>query len=191
MLREFAISQGHHLYEPSPADGPLRQGEIISEIVEPIPGFEKGFEAPSVALKRHPYVLVLNQDCDLEWDFESRRGGSEGTLPNILLCEAITAEELKLYPQTRGSDIWKRIRNNKDERYQVLRSVGPDEDATGKEIPELGIDFKKYFTLPTQELYRQLKLDAKRRALLVAPYAHHLTSRFFYYQSRVALPEEH
>lgn len=133
----------------------------------------------------------MNQDCDLEWDFKSRRDGSEGTLANILLCEAVTAEELKRYPQTKGHDIWKRIRNNKDERYQFLRSVGPDQDSSGKEIPELGIDFKRFFTLPTEEVYRQLGSNAKRRVFLVAPYAQHLTSRFFYYHSRVALPEEH
>lgn len=164
---------------------------MLSDVVQPIPKFEKEFENPSVELKEHPYVLVLNQDCDLEWDFKSRAEGSEGTLPNILLCEAVTAEELKRSPEPKGSDIWKRIRNNKDERYQFLRSVGSNQDSTGRGIPELGIDFKSFFTLPTEEIYRQLGLNAKRRAFLVPPYAQHLASRFFFYHSRVALPEEH
>lgn len=59
-------------------------------------------------------------------------------------------------------------------------------------LPELGIDFKKIFTIPTDEIYQRIALgQVKRRAVLVSPYLEHLSSRFAYFLSRIALPQEH
>jgi len=41
------------------------------------------------------------------------------------------------------------------------------------------------------ELYLRLGLGARRRCRLNSPYVQHLCSRFYNFQSRVALGEEH
>jgi hypothetical protein len=46
--------------------------------------------------------------------------------------------------------------------------------------------------IPTDEVLRRLEIgELKRRACLEPPYREHLTTRFFYYHFRVALPEDH
>jgi hypothetical protein len=56
----------------------------------------------------------------------------------------------------------------------------------------MGIDFKRYFTIPADETYRRVELgEAQRRCVLQSPYLEHLSSRFAYYLSRVALPLDH
>ena len=90
------------------------------------------------------------------------------------------------------SNIWQRIRINKDERYHFLQIIPPEEDAFLQGIPELGIDFKRYFTLRTDDVYVALTSNtAQRRSRLISPYLEHLSTRFAYYQFRVALPSDH
>ena len=45
----------------------------------------------------------------------------------------------------------------------------PSLDREGAGVPELALDFNRFFTMPTE----------------------HLTTRFFAYQARLALPEQH
>jgi hypothetical protein len=182
------------IYEPSALTGALRQGEIVSDVIQVrlmieslVPGAE-----PAIAEVRHPLAIIMTQDCDLDWDFKARQSnGSEGKrIPNVLFCEVIGATELR-GRQGINSEIWKRISQNKDERYQFLQRILPDADAVGKGLPELGIDFKRYFTVPTEELYHRLIAQAHRRCRLLSPYLEHLSTRFGYYQFRVALPADH
>jgi hypothetical protein len=59
-------------------------------------------------------------------------------------------------------------------------------------LSELAIDFKKYFTLPIEELYRRIEIgEAQRRCVLVSPYMEHVCNRFSYFLSRIALPFDH
>ena len=38
-------------------------------------------------------------------------------------------------------------------------------------IPELGVDFKRYFTIPTDEIYKRIeKGEVRRRCVLMSPY---------------------
>lgn len=68
----------------------------------------------------------------------------------------------------------------------------PMQTSRGEGAPELVIDFKRYFTLPTGELYRWIALgETRRRCRLRSPYMEHLSSRFAYFLSRVALPEDY
>jgi hypothetical protein len=91
-----------------------------------------------------------------------------------------------------GKDIWKRIIQNKDERYQCLEAVPPAQDLTREGIPSLGCDFKRFVTIPIDEVYKRLELNpAIRRARLLTPYAEHLLHRFCNFQSRIPLPENH
>ena len=91
-----------------------------------------------------------------------------------------------------NSTIWDRVKKNKDERYHFLEKIPANCDACGEGLPELGVDFKCYFTLPTEEVYRRVELNkARRRSVIRSPYLEHLSSRFAFFLSRVALPQEH
>jgi hypothetical protein len=184
----------------SPPTGPLRQSEILASVIQRrrtlrslLPNI-----APEISEIRHPLAIIISQDCDLERDYEFRSSriadevdpSSDKILPSVLLCEVITADELlTLVPK--GKDIWKRIIQNKDERYHVLSQVSPTSDAAGQGLPAMGIDFKRHFSIFTDELYTQLRMGVGRRCCLNSPYLEHLSSRFANYLSRVGLPLDH
>lgn len=137
----------------------------------------------------------MTQNCELDQDF--RASGADPadhrSLPSIVFCEAIESDTLRgRYGM--NSDLWRRVRRNDHERYHVLRSVPAAADAAGAGMPELGLDFNRYCTLPTAEVYRRITLgSAVRRGYLLPPYRDDLSRRFFGFQmrvARVALPEE-
>lgn len=185
-------------YAPSPQQGPMRQCEIISDFIEPwvVPGSMGNREAvPEIKRKHHPYAVILSQDCDLELDFLAREDGSvkpDKLLPSVLFCESFALEELVDINRIKESGIYQRVIQNKDERYHFLQEVTQDQDSMGQGLPSLGIDFKRYFTVPTEEVYKQFSNGtARRRCYMRSPYLEHLSTRFCYYQFRIALPVNH
>jgi len=183
------------IYRSSPKDGQLFQGEIVSNLIQARLALASiGVEgAQTVTFITHPYAVILTQDCDLESDHKRRTGerpkGAE--VPALLFCEAFDAASFSARPGI-DAQILRRVNQNKDERYQYLRAIAPDTDATGVGIPALGIDFKRYFSIPTDEVIRRLEIgELQRRACLESPYREQLATRFFYYQYRVALVEDH
>jgi len=170
---------------------PPRQGEIISGLVQVRMQLDDvGLVSARAIPLIHPFAIVLTQDCDLEQHVGRIKRGEEGNLPSVLFCEAVLASHLR--ETAGGKDIWKRVRQNKDERYHCLERVPAELDATGAGINALGIDFKRYFTLPTDEVLERIRrAESRRRAYLAPPYSVHLAARFYYYQMRVALPDEH
>jgi len=141
----------------------------------------------------HGYAVILTQDCDLEQDFAARQQGDVNNkwIPNILFCDVISAEQLKgdnaLY-----STLWKEVKINKSERYHFLQMIDEPCDKLQIGMPELGIDFKRYFSLPTDEVYKRIELrQTERRSILASPYLEHLSHRFANFLSRVALPLDH
>jgi hypothetical protein len=178
------------IYEASRSGGALRHCEILSTIVQPRPRFDEQQQEFVIDLLTHPLVVVFSQDCDLDLDLKTRRERGDGTLPNVLFCELVTAAELR-GDKKMNSTLWSQISKNVHPRYQFLERVLPEKDAEAQGLPELGIDFKRHFTIPTAEVYRQLGGSVKRRCKLVGPFALHLSSRFFYFLSRIALPTPH
>jgi hypothetical protein len=175
----------------------LHSGEILCNLVQvqqQIESIEKDIEKAATLVETvHPFVVVLTQDCDLEWDFDARSKGeaSLSRLKNVLFGEAVETIQFRqsLPP---GKDIWKRIIQNKDERYHCLEAVPADVDAVSTGIPSIAIDFKRYFTISTDEVYKRIAIaQATRRSRLITPYAEHLASRFFYFQLRIATPRNH
>jgi len=143
----------------------------------------------------HPYAIIITQDCDLAQDFHSRQSPSaiNRTIPNILFCEVTTATDLfgKLGGKQKE---WERekIDKNKNERYHFLQRIDANADTEQTGIEELGIDFKRYFTIPTDEVYERIRIgQAKRRTILASPYLEHFSCRFAYYLSRIGLPTDH
>ncbi|MBI3684706.1 MAG: hypothetical protein HY235_30415 [Acidobacteria bacterium] len=189
------------MFTPAPESGTFRQGEILSDVVQVHIGLDSvNPEAGEIAVEErlHPQAIILTQDCDLDWDFKAREEGEEGNrlqlklVPNILLCELIPADTLRGQMRdagVRGSDLWKRIEQNRDERYHWFSQVSSEADRLAEGLPALVVDFKRVFTVPTDELYARLQYGVRRRSVLQTPFLQHFSARFGYYCLRVALPE--
>jgi hypothetical protein len=148
---------------------------------------------PEIEEIRHPYCVIATQDCDLEQDHKARNEEEPATdkmIPNVLLLQAVSAAEL-IAGLPKGRDILKRVIGNRDDRFHVLESVEASCDTSGQGLPSLGIDFKRYFKVPTDELYAQLNFGTRRRTQLNSNYLEHFNQRCAGYQSRVALLREH
>ena len=189
-------------YISSRALGPLRQSEILSNVHQHRITLESlnnpdGVEVDPID---HELSIIISQDCDLEQDFRRREelranGGvldrfDTKLLPSILLCEV--SAEAAINAAVRGQrDSRQQFRQNKLERYQFLRAVEAMDDALGIGLEAMGIDFKRYFTVPTAELYAQLEGQCRRRCSLAPQYLEHLSIRFTNHLSRVGLPKNH
>lgn len=204
MDKYVAVAFGERLY----------QGEILTGLVRVRQSLDSiGLEDIGVDEVVHPYLIVMTQDCDLAQDATARElraqvakdqsllsdpelkkkfdNAPKLQVENILFCEAISTLDMKTSVPP-GKDIWKRIIQNKDERYQCLESVPPVHDLAGSGMPSLGCDFKRFVTIPTDEVYRRIELSpVLRRARLITPFAEHLLHRFGNYQCRIPLPEMH
>ena len=192
-------------YDIPPNSGPLRQGELLGDIWEhrpPHPPVEmpQGSTVEVTSI-HHPFMIVMTADCDLEQDFNARfseknaaEQAAETTaeqkhpalVPHVLLCEVYDSNQIR--PRVPGSDVWKRIQQNQDERYHHFppAQIG---DRPVDEFLDLYLDFKKTLALPTENLYLALAQGVSRLALVPSPYIHDLMHRFYGFLSRVGLPD--
>ncbi|MFG0287024.1 MAG: hypothetical protein ACF8CQ_02560 [Rhodopirellula sp. JB044] len=178
--------------------GALRQGEILSDVVQVTLDVAGGYpnESEEHPIDRvvYPFAVVASQDCDLDWDYKNRVGNDkkpDKELPSIWLLEAFPAQAVRDRKDV-NRNVWNFVSSNKHERYHFLETIPLELDLEGQGIQELTLDFKRYFCLPSDELYAQLNSgQAKRRCRLSSPYLEHLSARLAYYQSRVALPLDH
>lgn len=177
------------IYEPS-KNGELRQGEILSDIVQYLRDPAGGDQLAMIE-QQHALVIVASQDCDLLWDHEAHLRAEPRQVNSVLLYEVQPADGA--LAALAGGDIRKRVKNNKDERYHVLQRVPPALDAAGLGLANLLIDFKRFFALDPDELYRQIAEGggAARRSCLLPPYREHFQSRAAAYLQRVTLPAPH
>ena len=102
---------------------------------------------------------------------------------------SITEAEIRQPGRTPRGELWRRIRQNQDERYHKL-DASPYRIAPWFGIlPDFYIDFKKTFALPTEQVYSALGAGYIRRVATVPhTYIHHLMQRFFGFLSRVGVP---
>lgn len=183
------------MYKPSPTTGALRQGEIVSGITRArltLESLTPGSQT-SVTPDVYQWAIILTQHCDLDWDFKARNGQapSQKIIPNILFFELNTFSEVDSRLEKGNAAIWKRVNQHQEERYHFFPSAPATSDARGEGLPELVADFKRYFTVPTDEVYRRLELQQfQRRCFLISPYMQHLVTRCFHFHLRVALPDE-
>lgn len=187
-------------YTPS-QDGPLRQGEILTGLRRVVPEPGSAFGELKADIIEHRFAVILSQDCDLEQDFFARYETMDGETPQqlaereqrklscVLFCDAIPIDELS--GRINNKRVFDFANKNKNERYQFLREVKAEEDAHGRGVAALGLDFKRYFCLAAEDVYAQNSRLKNRRAVLQTPYAEHLSVRFFAYQFRIALAKEH
>lgn len=137
--------------------GPLRQGEIVTDLMQLVPTARSTKANPEGDIQVHPFAVIVSQDCDLDQDFQARiklqantTTAADKLLASVLLCQA--ADATQLLSTIMGKDVKKRIYQNKDERYQYLREIRPEQDATGRGVPSLILDFKRFFTLSPTDI---------------------------------------
>ncbi len=181
-------------YSPLELEAAIRQGEILSDIVEWLA--DPTTDPPDVLKVEHEYCVVATQDCDLEQDFNARNG--EKVKPQNHIAEVLL---LSAFPSTKTNEnhiedkgLHKKIRNNDHPKLQLLESVPSNEDLCGEGVPELVVDMKQVFSIRRDELYRQISAEsdpARRRARLVSPYRDHLQTKLAFHLGRVGLPEPH
>jgi len=190
----LAVPNSYRVTAPD-ASSCLRQGEILTHLGQFRPDIASlGTDSTAGRLFWHPFAVILTQDCDLEQDFHVRSAGKESDklLPGILFCEVATAEEVHGRTRQINAKLWDGIKINNNVRFHFLQKVEPGCDRLHEGLPELSIDFKRYFTLPAEEVYKRIDLgEAQRRCVLVSPYMEHLCVRFASYLSRIALPADH
>jgi hypothetical protein len=177
-------------------DGRFHQGEILSNVKQgQIDPDSIGADSPPVLdFVVHPIVVVLTQDCDLASDYQARfmPDGSGIEIACVTLCPAQEAKVLRDERDEINSRTWAGFQRNMNERYHYLAGVPAGLDAAERGTPALALDFKRFLTLPTAELYKRVQVgEAKRRSRLAPPYREHLSTRFFYYHYRIALPKQH
>lgn len=172
----------------------IRQGEIINNLSELKLQIPEGKSIDDVRRSAklepiiHPYVIVVSQDCDLEWDYKARQGEApEGKLmTHVLFCDLFLEDELP----ARGkltNELFRRVERNQDERYHHLPAApvsGSDED-----IPELFADFKTTFSLPVEFIYWLVSTGQTiRKGALLSPYLERFMQRAYSFLGRVATP---
>lgn len=176
----------------------FRQGEILSNVVQAHLNLE-ALKVGELAIDtiEHPFAIILSQDCDCIQDYSLREAGESSRdrlMPSVLLAEVQTAEYMRSpsNPGQMNNGLWVPIRKNKNERYQFLEAVQAEEDSASTGIPELTVDFRRVFTVSTDELYLRIETgETLRRCRLLSPYLEHFSSRASYFFQRVALPKDH
>lgn len=173
----------------------VRQGDIYRE-VEYIESADD--EAGIVAISKliFPLIVVLTQDCDLEWDF-IRRFEEKDKDQNKLLLSVIVAPiynfehfltgehlseiDFKMKSFNRKETACVHIIQNQNPRYHYLEF--PKES---KIIPAGVIDFKHYFAVNVKYLQsiKETNFVCKIKEL----YREELSQRFAYFLSRIGLP---
>jgi hypothetical protein len=155
------------------------------------------------------FCVVLTQDCDLQQDYDAvarledygklgqasnntQAPNQDKFLNSVLITPAFLASSVatgehmsavgwKRRPINMNKSEGERIKNNKDVRYYFLAAD------VKREIPELIIDFKLYYTVPKKFLVNRIK-DKIARIDQMNTQA--LSQNFAYYLSRVPLDEE-
>lgn len=111
-----------------------------------------------------------------------------GEVAEILFCDVY---KKAVFRQTLpGSDVFRRVQKNQDERYHHLEEA-PIGTSDGPSLPDLYLDFKKTFSVPTPRVLEALGGDGIERVAVVPPiWGHDLIHRFFGFHSRIAVPTD-
>lgn len=167
------------------------QGDILKNFEFNITKYQQGkITIDKIYL---PWTIILTQDCDLERDFENRNNSlnnnNDKFLHSILICPAYIAEKfkegnhlekLRYKMATWGGSLWKYIKSNQNERFHYL------DINLKKQIPNLVIDFKHYYTIRRDYIYQEYK--DKYKTSLDILFREKLSQRFSNYLSRIGLP---
>lgn len=184
MIRATVVRRSENKVE----EGRIMQGDIFHsiDVIEDVLVKPDG----AILLKKitFPLVICLNQDCDLHTDFIHRAENKSGSLLHLIVAPLFEISSFKdgsnwgdvmNVGDKLSSERIKYIKKNNDPRYHYV--VFPEKD-----MPELIIDFKYFFTINRDALYNRLdhkvcSVDDLFRELI--------NQRFCDYLSRIGLPE--
>jgi hypothetical protein len=138
-----------------------------------------------------PFVVCLNQECDLESDYISAVREKDNCLLHLAIAPAFLFEHFlsgthwgKVFENSAGGKrkdtLIKKIVENEIPRYHYLLFPDPS-------MPELIIDFKHFFTVNRDLLYLNLQ---NRLCSIDDLFREKISQRFCNYVSRIGLPEE-
>jgi hypothetical protein len=169
------------------------QGDIFSEI-EVVENIE--IKGSKIVVKKlyFPFIICLNQECDLERDFEKKSVSgvlSDSNLLHLAIAPAFIFDQF--LNGSHWGDIFSAsktarradtridlIMNNEIPRFHYLKFAEAG-------MPELIIDFKHFFTINRDLLYANL---SNRLCSLDDLYKEKISQRFSYFLSRIALPDQ-
>jgi hypothetical protein len=175
------------------AEKELRQGEIITNVthyvIEPDPS-TPGNVITSAGVVR--FSVIATPECDLLQDYKATCAGKTTQIREILFFEMEEPAVVKKRISWSTKE-WSHVMNNEVERFYFLGEIAADRDALRQGLPGLIVDFKRYFTLPPKEIYRQCSQDepgrACRRCRLSELWREDLQRRAMSYMQRVGLPD--
>lgn len=171
-------------------EGRIYQGDILKNVhyVEAIAEDNGQVE---ISIITFPYAVVVSQECDLEWDQQSRP--SKFALVSALLVPLYNYEHILdgSYLEHLGTSMHtissnknktdnKMLRQNDNPRYHYIEF--PDDIEL---VPSV-VDFKQYFTVSIDSML-QLK-ERNYICTLETPFKESLVQRFANYISRIGLP---
>ncbi|MBI2764918.1 MAG: hypothetical protein HYX53_03290 [Chloroflexi bacterium] len=144
--------------------------------------------------------MVLNQECDLQFDHLARNGlplkegrppvSGDKRLRSILLCPGFDADHVLAGTYVDGASRWPSktsdiLLSNRDDRYHVLQPEPPLMET------KLAFDFKLIVTATPSYLEQWLTNHPESSvAALEPPFRDRLIQRFVSYLGRIAEPEE-
>lgn len=168
----------------------LSQGDIFQDI-EIIEHIEVEKSIVTVKKISFPFVVCLNQECDLETDFiNNNQCMCDNNLLHIAIAPAFIFDLflsgkhwgdifVNNKPQKKKDTTIRKIMDNEIPRYHYLKF--PESD-----VPELIIDFKHFFSINKRMMYYQID---KRLCSIDGLFREKISQRFSYYISRIGLPE--
>lgn len=149
---------------PSVSGGELRLGEIITGLKSyRFRGLPDG--TVEVEETQHDFVMVGTPECDLLQAHKSLRENRKLKISGVLFFE-VEEETIARQRIPINSAQWNFVKTHRIIGLQHLTEFSPATDFRGEQIPNLVIDFKRHFTLPLDEVYRQFDLPnqgARRR----------------------------
>ncbi len=154
----------------------IEQGDLLPECEIPTLPLEAfGAQASEIEVMLQKIsVIVLTQTCQIE----------QQKVKNAVVCRVVSVAKFNQGSEgPRGSGFWSNIRGWKDDRFHLLRPPMGSENF----FDLLVVDFREIHTPSVAYLQT---LTKGNRSRLVSPYVEHLSQRFGYYFTKVALPEE-
>lgn len=171
----------------------FNQGDILKDIsiIAHTDNNENGAVITEIFLD---YGVVINQDCDLEHDFNNRNNpqslNQDKFLPNLLILPAYLANKFRegthrgkhIKGMYWNNTLWNPIIQNRDIRFHFIKS---DEEF---QVPDLVVDFKHLYTIDRDVAYS--KINGLYLVTICEIYREHLSHRYSHYLSRIGLPDK-
>ncbi len=179
-----------------PSSSKIQQTAILRDVQIP-EVHVRSQRSSTVDFATYPWLVVLNQDCDLDLDHHARNGTSptggnpvkkDKRLRSVVLCPAFPELDVLAGTYVEGATSFSgtqrgMVMENRHERFHVLSPEAP------LLIETLILDFKLVVAATPDFIERWIRTHRESRvAVLNPPYRDRLTQRFANYFTRIAEP---